>query len=146
VHLLDASAIAMLLKKKREKAAELLKNEHTTNLAGYELGNIIWKEHALRNAISLQEAVDKAKHIAKLLKIMKILKIETDEDYAKAIELASKHRLTFYDAAYAYLAEKHKLTLVTEDTELREKANTANIKAIPTDKFIQNRKQQPLRS
>ena len=36
---------------------------------------------------------------------MKILKIETDEDYAKAIGLTSKHKLTFYDAAYTYLQE-----------------------------------------
>jgi predicted nucleic acid-binding protein len=39
--------------------------------------------------------------------------------------VAVERDLTFYDASYAYIAEKEGLTLVTEDTELLKKCKCA---------------------
>jgi len=128
VYVFDSSAIAILLKRTGEKAVKILKNQQTLDLARYELGNIIWKESVLRKTISTEEAISKAKHLAKLFKIMEIFKIETDMDFAETMKIASKLKLTFYDAAYLYIARKNKLKLVTEDKELKEKAEKINIK------------------
>jgi len=136
VYVFDSSAIAILLKRTGEKAVKILKNQQTLDLARYELGNIIWKESVLRKTISIEEAISKAKHLAKLFKIMEIFKIETDMDFAETMKIASKLKLTFYDAAYLYVARKNKLKLVTEDKELKEKAEKINIKTLSVMEII----------
>lgn len=48
---------------------------------------------------------------------------ETDQHaWGKTIELAAKHRLTLYDAAYLELATRRRLPLATLNGELREAA------------------------
>ena len=136
MYVFDSSAIAILLKRTGEKAVKILKNQQTLDLARYELGNIIWKESVLRKTISIEEAISKAKHLAKLFKIMEIFKIETDIDFAETMKIASKLKLTFYDAAYLYVARKNKLKLVTEDKELKEKAEKINIKTLSVMEII----------
>ncbi len=136
MYVFDSSAIAILLKRTGEKAVKILKNQQTLDLARYELGNIIWKESVLRKTISTEEAISKAKHLAKLFKIMEIFKIETDMDFAETMKIASKLKLTFYDAAYLYVARKNKLKLVTEDKELKEKAEKINIKTLSVMEII----------
>ncbi len=136
MYVFDPSAIAILLKRTGEKAVKILKNQQTLDLARYELGNIIWKESVLRKTISTEEAISKAKHLAKLFKIMEIFKIETDMDFAETMKIASKLKLTFYDAAYLYVARKNKLKLVTEDKELKEKAEKINIKTLSVMEII----------
>lgn len=136
MYVFDSSAIAILLKRTGEKAVKILKNQQTLDLARYELGNIIWKESVLRKTISIEEAISKAKHLAKLFKIMEIFKIETDMDFAETMKIASKLKLTFYDAAYLYVARKNKLKLVTEDKELKEKAEKINIKTLSVMEII----------
>ncbi|OYT52271.1 MAG: hypothetical protein B6U76_10020, partial [Desulfurococcales archaeon ex4484_217_2] len=59
-----------------------------------------------RKTISTEEAISKAKHLAKLFKIMELFKIETDIDFTETMKIASKLKLTFYDAAYLYVARK----------------------------------------
>ena len=136
MYVFDSSAIAILLKRTGEKAVKILKNQQTLDLARYELGNILWKESVLRKSISIEEAISKAKHLAKLFKIMEIFKIETDMDFAETMKIASKLKLTFYDAAYLYVARKNKLKLVTEDKELKEKAEKINIKTLSVMEII----------
>ena len=136
MYVFDPSAIAILLKRTGEKAVKILKNQQTLDLARYELGNIIWKESVLRKTISTEEAISKAKHLAKLFKIMEIFKIETDMDFGETMKIASKLKLTFYDAAYLYVARKNKLKLVTEDKELKEKAEKINIKTLSVMEII----------
>ena len=40
------------------------------------------------------------------------------EDIKNITKIAVKNNITFYDAAYIYIAKKHNYTLVTEDKDL----------------------------
>jgi len=139
VYLLDSSAIAILLKRLGSGALRYIVGAHTLDLARYELGNVVWKECALRTSVSLREAVRKAMCLAKLLKTMNISSISSDEDFREVMELALRLKLTFYDASYLYVAKKEGLTLVTEDRELREKAENVGVKAISVGEYVKER-------
>jgi len=128
MHLLDSSAIAIILKRHRAKAVDTLKGKITLGLAGYELGNIIWKECSLKGTITSKEAETRAGEIAKILEIMNIEDIKSNEDFTKTMQLSTELKTTFYDASYLHTAKKNELTLITEDTELREKANKIDIR------------------
>jgi len=54
---------------------------------------------------------------------------------AEAVKLAGKLNLTYYDAAYLNQAKKLGLTLITEDNELKEKAEKV-IEVMKTDNII----------
>ena len=138
MYLLDSSAIAITLKELHEKSIELLDGKDTLNLAYYEIGNIIWKECVLKRLISPEEAVENAEGIAKILGIMKIEKIDSSEDFMEAMKLATRLKLTFYDASYLYVAKRKGLTLVTEDDELYKKAKENDIKVIKSSVFVKD--------
>jgi predicted nucleic acid-binding protein len=44
---------------------------------------------------------------------------------ANVLAVAIERNLTFYDASYAYIAEKENLRLVTQDTDLLKKCKVA---------------------
>lgn len=136
MYLLDSSAIAILLKRFGRNALKYIEGMCTLDLARYEMGNIVWKECALKASISLKEAISKAKYIVKLLKTMKVEGMYLDEDFEGAMALALKLKLTFYDASYLHVAKKYGLTLVTEDGELREKSKKVNVKAITVSEYV----------
>ncbi len=47
------------------------------------------------------------------------------DSLSNVLALAIERNLTFYDASYAYLAEKENLRLVTQDIDLLKKCKTA---------------------
>lgn len=53
------------------------------------------------------------------------------DSIANVLAIATERNLTFYDASYAYLAEKQNIMLVTQDTDLLKKCKTA----IPIEKM-----------
>ncbi len=59
-HLFDSSAIFRAIK---ENKVELLTANYTLELARYELGNILWKDHCLQAKITEQESKMMAKTI-----------------------------------------------------------------------------------
>lgn len=136
MHLLDSNAIAITIKRLREKAVEALDGKATLNLARYELGNMLWKECALKGLIS-QEVLQKAEDMAKILEALRIEEIESSEDFKEAMKLATELKITFYDASYLHLAKNKGLILVTEDKELSKKAGKTNIKTITVDEFLE---------
>jgi len=129
-YILDSSAIAITIKRLKEKAVKVLDGKKTLDLSHYELGNMIWKECSLRGQIGREEALCEAEDLAKILKLTDMERIESDEDFRGAMKIAIDLKLTFYDASYLQIAKSKSLTLVTEDKELSEKAKKANIKTI----------------
>ena len=136
MYVLDSSAIAIILRRLREKSIRILEGKTTLDLARYELGNVIWKECALKGLISPEEAETKAEGTAKMLEITEIKNVKSSRDFRETMKLALGLELTFYDASYLHIAKSHRLTLVTEDEELREKAKHANIKATTISEFL----------
>ena len=114
--LFDSSAIFRAIK---ENNIEALTENYTLGLARYELGNIIWKEHALQAKISEQETKLLAKTINRTLTIMDIIEIAGSEE--EILETAIKLKITFYDASYVYFAKAKELKLITEDSRLIKK-------------------------
>ena len=140
MYLLDSSAIAVILKRLRERSVEILEGQFTLDLTRYELGNVIWKECALEDLISPDKAVERVGDIARILEITKNESIRSSEDLRGVMKLATELKITFYDASYLYTAKSKEAILVTEDRELSEKAKHTSIKAITVTQLLEEGK------
>jgi len=89
-----------------------------TSLTDYELGNVLWKE-ARKKQIDFKGAAQIFSDVLSELKRIDITSI------GDILTLAMERNLTFYDASYAFIAEKEGLKLVTEDNELLKKCKRA---------------------
>ena len=115
----DASAIYVLVKTKR---FDLLQDGTTLNLAHYELGNAVWNQVQMLKEITPQEGIEVLKFIIKTISLLRIVGISSEQ--TGILELAYDKGITFYDAAYVYIAQKHDEPLVTEDEKLRHTASS----------------------
>jgi len=90
-----------------------------SSLTEYEIGNILWKENK-------KKELDDPKRIAEIFteSIAELRKIIIDS-IVNVLAIAIETNLTFYDASYAYLAEKENMKLVTEDLDLLKKCKCA---------------------
>lgn len=90
-----------------------------TSLTQYEIGNVLWKENQ-------QKKIKDPEQVAKIFSeaIEPSRKLEIDS-IADVLAVAIERKLTFYDASYVYVAEKEKLKLVTQDTELLKNCKSA---------------------
>jgi predicted nucleic acid-binding protein len=88
-------------------------------LTEYEIGNVLWKE-------SQQKKLKDPRRVAEIFSevLYPLRKLEIDS-VANVLVVAIERHLTFYDASYAYLAEKESINLVTQDTELLKKCKVA---------------------
>ena len=136
MYLLDSSAIARVLGGLKGEAVKTLDGKITLDLARYELGNVIWKQSVLEGRLSLEEAVDRAGSLAKIFELLEVRCVDSVEGFEGVMKLAVELGMTFYDAAYLYSAKKGRLTLVTEDGELVEKASLINVETLPTSKLV----------
>lgn len=90
-----------------------------STLTEYEVGNVLWRE-------SQQKKFKNFERIATIFSeaLTPLRKMEIDS-LAKVLEVAIERHFTFYDASYAYLAEKENLRLVTADVDLLKKCKVA---------------------
>jgi predicted nucleic acid-binding protein len=96
-----------------------------SSLTEYEVGNMLWRENKqkkLKNPRRVTAILSKA--------IASLQKLEIDS-LIDVLAIAIERNLTFYDASYAYIAEKQNVKLVTQDTDLLKKCKVA----IPMDKM-----------
>ena len=133
---LDSSTIAIIFKRLKGEAVDVLEENIMLDLAFYELGNMIWKECTLKNLISLEEGINRAGQLAKALEVVEAAKIRSPEDFKEVMRLATELGLTFYDTSYLQVAKKRSLPLVTEDRELRDKARQAGVKAMTVNELL----------
>ena len=96
-----------------------------STLTEYEVGNVLWRE-------SQQKKLKNPRRVAAIFSeaIRPLRKMEVDS-IADVLAVAIERNLTFYDASYAYIAEKNDLRLVTQDADLLKKCKVA----IPVDKM-----------
>jgi len=90
-----------------------------SSLTEYEVGNVLWRENQ-------QKKLKDPARIAAIFSeaLLPLRKLEIDS-LANVLAVAIDRHLTFYDASYAYLAEKENLRLVTQDTDLLKKCKVA---------------------
>ena len=90
-----------------------------SSLTEYEIGNVLWRENQ-------QKKLKDPKRIATIFsEVIRPLKKMEIDSLANVLIIAIERHLTFYDASYAYLAEKENLRLVTQDTDLLKKCKVA---------------------
>jgi len=133
---LDACAIIILVRKLGKDALSILKGKNTIVLAFFEVGNFIWKERSLKKHISLEESLKLVKAFAAVLGAMNVIPPDIEDDMEGIYDIATRTGLTFYDAAYVYVAKKDGFTLVTEDAELAEKAAQLGVRVQSVDEFL----------
>jgi predicted nucleic acid-binding protein len=116
--LVDASALLLLVKHAdATKLADIATDLTTLDLATYEAGNGIWKQTRLLKLISEKDARVTHEALVRLLSRTSIVRGE-ELDYTKAMDLAVKKGIAYYDACYIIAAESLKLPLATEDRKL----------------------------
>jgi len=118
MYLFDASAIVNLVKRGSLKP---LSEGASLDLAVYESLNAVWREHKLHGRLD----PDTARGLVGILKdVFGVIPLESIKGFeVEVYELASREGLTVYDAAYLYLALRERLTLVSDDRKLLEKAS-----------------------
>lgn len=131
--LFDASSLLCLLKLRKLKP---LNNNYIQWLTIYEAANALWKEASLIGSISPEDAYEMIKILSDCVDVVKILSPHPYE--YEILTTASKLKITAYDASYVVLADKNNLALVTEDSELREKAKSL-IEAISVSDITRRR-------
>ena len=107
--LVDASALLLLVKHAdATKLAELAADLVTLDLATYEAGNGIWKQTRLLKLISEKDARATHEALVGLLSHTRILRGE-ELDCTKAMDLAIRKGIAYYDACYITAAKSLKL-------------------------------------
>jgi len=115
-YLIDTSALYPLLISGQAFNAEQCA---ISSLTQYEVGNVLWRENRQKK---LKNASRVAEIFSETLSSLKKLEIDS---LANVLAVAIERCLTFYDASYAYLAEKENLRLVTQDSDLLKKCKAA---------------------
>ncbi len=96
-----------------------------SSLTEYEVGNVLWRENK-------QGKLKDSRKVASIFsEVMSPLKKMAIDSVADVLAIAIERNLTFYNASYAYIAEKQNIKLVTQDTDLLKKCKVA----IPIDKM-----------
>ena len=88
-------------------------------LAGFELGNIVWKKLA-RDDLNQKEAFSLIGVVKDTMDLLEISSLYCREE--KVLSLGRKLELAYYDFSYVMLALEMGTPLVTEDRRLAEKA------------------------
>ena len=95
-----------------KRAVEALEGQYTADLAYYEIGNYIWRLYR-RSLIA-----DVAPYVEFFERLLSMMSVEGVGLRREVEDLAAGRGLTYYDAAYLWLAERLDVPLVTEDETL----------------------------
>ena len=116
--LVDASALLLVVKHAdASKLADVAGDLATLDLASYEAGNAIWKQARLLKLIREKDARATHEALLGLLSHASIVR-EQELDHVRAMDLALKKGIPYYDACYIIAAESLDLPLATEDRKL----------------------------
>jgi len=127
-YLFDASAFIFLIKKANTQTTfQQLQNLLILDLTVYEIGNTLLKENSLTKFLT-QKEIETLERATQLV-LSRAEKIINQKVILQQImEIAKTENLSFYDSSYIYFAKQNNVQLVTEDPNLRDKAQ----KYVPT--------------
>jgi len=129
-YLFDASSFIKALKLGKP---EVLIDNSIQWLTVYEIMNALWKEVRLLKSISIEKLLQLVDVVTDVVKYMKILSVSNLE--REVLKMSIELDLTAYDTSYIVLAQRHGLTLVTEDKKLMNKAKK-HINVISLDTLL----------
>jgi len=121
-HLIDASSLLLLMKKADiQIELDYFKSSYLLDLTFYEVGNAIWKDTYLTKFLTKGESEALRNRIQIVLGRTDRIGSEA-ANFQKILDISESERLSFYDSSYLFAAREKNLILVTEDRELRAKA------------------------
>lgn len=123
-YLFDASSLVELLLSDEDIAVAF--DEHILDLTVYEVANTLWKLGVARDQLTESE-LDTALGILERLEHEIQMQNATGSGLTDTVSIAREHGLTVYDAAYLVTADQYHLTIVTEDSALRDTAHARDV-------------------
>ncbi len=129
--IVDASVVAKWFLKGEEWEEKALKLKElyeegeiglkAPSLVLYEVGNVIWKRRDMPSELA-------EKFVEKITEYLEKIIVELKPNIArKAIRIAKKENITFYDAIYIALSDMENELLVTADKKLYNKAKNNHL-------------------
>lgn len=119
--LFDASALTNLLVLAGGKTLDVVRGGSILDLTPYEVGNAVWRMYKLSKRMSREQMIALLNVGVRVMARMDTIRCSSD-DFQRTVEVAVAKGLTFYDAAYLYVAGKWHLPLVTDDLKLAKAA------------------------
>lgn len=120
--LIDASSLMLLMKKANiQTGLDHLRTSLLLDLTFYEVGNAIWKETCLTKFLTKNESEVLRNRVQIVLERTNKILSEAS-NFQKILGISESEKLSFYDSSYLFAAKEKGLVLVTEDKELRAKA------------------------
>ncbi len=133
--LFDAGSILELVRRLKARAPPVLSEGSTLSLAFYEVGNAIWKQCHLQGRLDAREGTGLLSTLIAIIGAMDVVTPDSEESAGRALELAGRLRLTYYDASYLAEARSSGKILVTDDAELLQAARKAGVKSMTSEAF-----------
>ena len=128
-YLIDASSFFKLLLSPTIDGQNLLENSSITDLTIFEIGNVLWKRKDSNiKDMPAERVIALSKVIGNITRDVTTFSI-TSTKIPEILALAIKRKTTFYDASYIYMCHREKLSLISEDVELRKKAVEEKVSA-----------------
>jgi len=117
--LFDASSLLNIIRYAGTETLSILRGGFVLSLTLYEIGNALWKEAALLNRISIEEAIFTLRQVKNL--ISRFMSIIEPVDTDLVLRLAHQLKITYYDASYVASGYELDAVLVTDDYELKRR-------------------------
>ncbi len=128
-YLIDASSIFKLLSSASPNGQNLLENSSITDMTLFEIGNVLYKrKDSSIKEMPVEKIMELSKVIGNIIREVKRFPI-TPTEIPNILSIAINKRTTIYDASYIYVCSREKLSLISEDLDLRRKAGEEKIKA-----------------
>lgn len=121
---IDSSALIKYLTKEEnwQKIENHIKEGCVTlDLAIKETANALMKK-TLKNEVDIKTAKQIIAHLSKIVKIM-----PQEEQFEKALETSTKHKITIYDALFIALAVNTNQPLITSDRKQAETSERCGV-------------------
>jgi len=123
-YLFDASSLVELLLGEVDIDAAF--DQIILDLTVYEATNALWTLGVARDHLTEPE-LETALSVLERLEQEVQIENATGQRLTATVEVAREHGLTVYDGAYLATADRQQLTVVTEDSALREAAETQDV-------------------
>ncbi len=128
-YLIDASSFFKLLLSPTIDGQNLLENSSITDLTIFEIGNVLWKRKDSNiKDMPAERIIALSKVIGNITRDVTTFPI-TSTEIPAILTVAMNVKTTFYDASYIYMCHREKLSLISEDVELRKKAVKEKVSA-----------------
>ena len=138
-YLIDASSFFKLLLSPSIDGQNLLEKSSITDLTIFEIGNVLWKrKDSSIKEMPVERVMALSKVIGNITRDVTVFPI-TAAEIPDILTIAINMKTTFYDASYIYMCHREKISLISEDVDLRKKAAKEKVSAFALVELFPNK-------